>query len=415
MIEIPVVPIRRVARLGSGHTPSRQHPEYWENCTIPWLTLADVGKLRDGIVTVVDDTAERISELGVSHSAAVVHPTGTVALSRTASVGFTCILGTDMATSQDFATWACGPLLEPRFLLYALRGNPRQIKQRMIGSTHKTIYMPDIETLTTPLPAIDDQRAIVDFLDAETARIDSLVDRERLLAELSEERLAALTQRVLLPAASILSQDSGAELPSGWQSFRLKMLLREVTDLSTEGSEELLSVSHITGVTPRSEKRVTMTMAESLEGYKRVAVNDFVVNTLWAWMGAVGVSKHSGIVSPAYGVYRPFSPQLEPRYLDYFARTRPFIDLMTLYSKGVWSSRLRLYADELLGLRVALPPSVEQLRLVAVFDQQARRAESVRNLVGRSIELLTERKQALITAAVAGQLDLAREISEEAS
>ena len=89
----PVVPIRKVARLGTGHTPSRQHPEYWENCSIPWLTLADVAKLRDGTRKVIDTTAEMISEQGVANSSAVVHPAGTVALSRTASVGFSCILG----------------------------------------------------------------------------------------------------------------------------------------------------------------------------------------------------------------------------------------------------------------------------------------------------------------------------------
>jgi len=113
----PRVQVRRVAGLGTGHTPNRQHPEYWENCTIPWLTLADVWQLRDGTTDVVTETAECISEVGMANSAAVLHPAGTVALSRTASVGFCCILGRDMATSQDFATWTCGPELVPRFLL----------------------------------------------------------------------------------------------------------------------------------------------------------------------------------------------------------------------------------------------------------------------------------------------------------
>src|SRR5439155_8508766 len=101
----PTVPIRYVARLGTGHTPSRQHPEYWEDCTIPWVTLADVGQLRDGTVDVITSTTENISPLGIANSSAVRHPAGTVILSRTASVGFSTILGVDMATSQDFATW----------------------------------------------------------------------------------------------------------------------------------------------------------------------------------------------------------------------------------------------------------------------------------------------------------------------
>ena len=115
------IPINYVARLGTGHTPSRHHPEYWEDCTIPWMTLADVWQLRDGTTDIVVDTAEKISTLGIANSAAEKHPAGTVILSRTASVGFSAILGANMATSQDFATWTCGPRLDPRYLLYALR------------------------------------------------------------------------------------------------------------------------------------------------------------------------------------------------------------------------------------------------------------------------------------------------------
>jgi type I restriction enzyme S subunit len=152
------VQIRKVARLGTGHTPSRSVDAYWEpsQCTIPWLTLADVWQLRDGSVSVILDTKEKISPLGLANSAAVRHPAGTVAFSRTASVGFSCILGVDMATSQDFVTWTCGPRLNPRYLLWMLRGERDDILGRMQGSTHKTIYMPDIEQLTIPLPPLGD-------------------------------------------------------------------------------------------------------------------------------------------------------------------------------------------------------------------------------------------------------------------
>jgi type I restriction enzyme S subunit len=146
------VNLRRVAKLGTGHTPSRQHPEYWVDCTIPWLTLADVWQLRDGTRQTVHETSEKISEIGLANSAAVLHPKGTVALSRTASVGFSCILGADMATSQDFVTWTCSPALRPRYLLYALRGLREEILATRMGSTHQTIYMPDIERISVPLP-----------------------------------------------------------------------------------------------------------------------------------------------------------------------------------------------------------------------------------------------------------------------
>ena len=184
----PRVQARRVAKLGTGHTPSRQHPEYWQDCTIPWLTLGDVWQLRDGTKQVVMDTAEHVSKLGLANSAAVLHPAGTVALSRTASVGFSCILGRAMATSQDFATWTCGPRVLAKFLLWTLRATIDEILATTMGSTHKTIYMPDIEQIRIPLPPVNIQEAIADFLDAKTARIDSLVEKKQRMIELVDER-----------------------------------------------------------------------------------------------------------------------------------------------------------------------------------------------------------------------------------
>ena len=145
-------PIRFFARLESGHTPSRQHPEYWENCTIPWFSLADVAQLRSGRVKYVHDTKETISELGLANSSARLLPAGTVMLSRTASVGFSAIMGRDMATTQDFANWVCGPKLKPEFLLACLHAMSSEFRRLMMGSTHQTIYMPDIAKLAVSVP-----------------------------------------------------------------------------------------------------------------------------------------------------------------------------------------------------------------------------------------------------------------------
>jgi type I restriction enzyme S subunit len=134
------VPIRRVAKLESGHTPSRSVPEYWVNCTIPWFTLADVWQVRKEGRVVVYDTAEKVSELGVANSSARKLPAGTVILSRTASVGFPAIMGCEMATSQDFAAWVCGDRLFNEFLYLSLAAMREELGRLTMGSTHKTIY-----------------------------------------------------------------------------------------------------------------------------------------------------------------------------------------------------------------------------------------------------------------------------------
>ena len=101
-------------------------------------------------------------------------------------------------------------------------------------------------------------------------------------------------------------KDSGecwlGQLPASWKLRRTKFLFREVDERSKTGNEEMLSVSRKTGITPRSQKNITMFMAASNVRHKICRPQDLVINTLWAWMEALGVSRHTGIVSPAYGV-----------------------------------------------------------------------------------------------------------------
>jgi hypothetical protein len=164
--DLSCVLVKLVAKPGTGHTPSRNKPEYWieGTCRLPWFGLADVWQLRDDVADLAYETAERVSEAGLAGSAAVRHPAGTVFLSRTASVGFVGQMAVDMAVTQDFMTWTCGPLILPEYLLHALRASRPEIMQMVQGSTHKTIYMSDLMNLKVPLPPVDVQRRIVDEL-----------------------------------------------------------------------------------------------------------------------------------------------------------------------------------------------------------------------------------------------------------
>lgn len=188
-----------VARLGSGHTPSRDRPEWWEDCNIPWVTTGEVVQMRSDRIEFLTHTREMISELGLANSAAELHPEETVVLCRTAaSAGYSAILALPMATSQDFATWTCGPQLRPRFLLLCLRAMRRDLLERLaIGSTHRTIYMPDIESLKIPLPPLDEQDEIVENVWRRLRLIDQTIETlDRQIDLLREKRQAIITAAV---------------------------------------------------------------------------------------------------------------------------------------------------------------------------------------------------------------------------
>lgn len=192
-----VANLRRYSAMKTGHTPSRSNPEFWEDCNIPWFTLADVWQIRDGRTTYLGETENCISELGLRNSSAELLPAGTVVLSRTASVGFAGIMPRPMATSQDFWNWVCADELAPEYLVYVFRAMSDEFNALMIGSTHKTIYRHVAGAIRIPIPPLDEQLAIAEYLDAQTAKIDNLVSETRRFVDLARERRYALVHAAI--------------------------------------------------------------------------------------------------------------------------------------------------------------------------------------------------------------------------
>lgn len=162
------ISLSQIARLESGHTPSRRHPKWWGG-DVPWIALPDIRAL-DGITAQA--TSETTNELGLANSSARLLPTGTVVLSRTASVGFVTVMGKPMATSQDFVNWVPGPRLRSWYLAYVLMGAREYLRGLSSGAVHKTIYMPTLKSLHIRLPSVDDQDRMIERIQSAHALTD---------------------------------------------------------------------------------------------------------------------------------------------------------------------------------------------------------------------------------------------------
>lgn len=299
------------------------------------------------------------------------------------------------------------------YLHRCLQAKPVRVQLELAanGVTRFGIPKSAIGSLMLPLPPVRQQRAIADYLDREMARIDVLVAaKEEVLALMAEKHWALVTHAVtrgLNPAAPF--RDTGipwlGQIPKHWNVERTRWLFQERDERSETGEEELLTVSHLTGVTPRSEKNVNMFEAESTEGYKLCRKGDLVINTLWAWMGAMGVSPVDGISSPAYNVYTP-NETLIAAYVDALVRMPVFAQEVTRYSKGVWSSRLRLYPEGFFEVWLPVPPLAEQHAIIAYISAETGRLDALRIATERTITLLKERRSALIASTVTGQLNI---------
>ena len=197
------------------------------------------------------------------------------------------------------------------------------------------------------------------------------------------------------------------EVPDGWDILRLKYLYKEINDRSGTPTDELLSVSQYTGVTLKNDsldEGKILTNAATLEGYKKVRKGDLVSNIMLAWNGSLGLSPIDGITSPAYGVYRPIV-EIESRYFHYLFRTALYKAEFKRNSTGVIESRLRLYTDDFFRIRAMIPLLPEQTTIAQFLDKKTAEIKQFIQLKEKTIELLKERKQAIINQAVTKGLD----------
>ena len=411
--------IKLVARLESGHTPSRAVAEYWENCTIPWFSLADVWQLREAKRKFVHETSELVSELGVANSSARVLPAGTVMLSRTASVGFTGIMGRDMATTQDFVNWVCGDKVQPAYLWYCLQAMTPEYDRLRFGSTHQTIYMPDVAQFKVPLPPPTEQERIANFLDEQTARIDALIaEKEALLERLSELRYSLVSWAV----AGGLHCKRGTvgtgnpfvpELPSGWTLGGLTKYIGPVVDYRGKTPEKvddgvlLVTARNIRDGELDYGAAAEFVRAEDYEDIMRRGVPKVgdVLFTMEAPLGQVAnVDREDIALAQRVVKFRGVPGVLNNYYLKYWLMGDAVQSTLSTLATGSTAEGIK--ASKLGQIPLALPSPAEQDEIVKFLDERRSAINSAAAHVAEHLARLREYRSSLISAVVTGQLDL---------
>ena len=224
------VALSDVARLETGHTPSRRHPEYWGG-DVPWIGIKDATENHG---RVIGDTYQHTNELGIANSSARILPTHTVCLSRTASVGYVVVMGRPMATSQDFVNWVCSDAIDYRFLKYILLAEREAFLRFASGTTHQTIYFPEVKAFHVALPPISEQCTIGNILST----LDDKIELNRRMSETleaiaralfkswfvgfdpvrakAEGRDPGLTKQIADPLPNSFEDSELGEIPNGW-------------------------------------------------------------------------------------------------------------------------------------------------------------------------------------------------------
>lgn len=279
-----------------------------------------------------------------------------------------------------------------------------------IGDGFNRLYTPQFHKIYAIVPSTIEQHAIVFYLDTKCSKLDMFISNKEkeitLLQEMKQRVITDAVTRGLNPNVKFRSTNIPwlPEIPEHWQIKPIRSLLREVTEKSETGDEELLSLSQYTGISYKKDAKNTgMFEAESTIGYKKVYQGQFVMNIMLAWNGSYAVSDLEGIISPAYCVF-DFVSDCDKLYYHYLLRLGIYSGAFKTASRGIIDSRLRLYPNRFYPFPIICPPIEEQHAIVSYITERVAKIDSLIEKLYKEIECIKEYKQRLISDVVTGQI-----------
>ena len=402
--------VKNVAEtMQSGGTPDSSNDTFYVDIEggIPWVAIADMST-----TPYVKDTNKHISEEGRKSKNLIVFEPGTILYAMYASVGKVSELAVPATINQALLAIVLNSSIDGSFFKYALNAWEPYIISESNGTTQFNLNANKVANLCFPMPNRLEQESIVRYLDTKCAQVDTLIAN----VQAQIEKLKAYKQSLITEVVTkgldhtVPMKDSGVawigEIPAHWEIKRGKVLFEESDARSADGSEELLTVSQYTGITPRSQKNVNMFEALTLEGYKLCDVGDIAANTMWLWAGAIGVSAYSGVISPSYNVYRQKAENFVPSYLDCLLRAPMLVQEYASRSTGIRASRLRLYPKDFLDIMFPVPPVDEQQDIMSVLSEKFAAVDKLIAIKKSKIEKLEQYKKSLIYEYVTGKKEV---------
>lgn len=270
----------------------------------------------------------------------------------------------------------------------------------------------EMKNIFLPIPPVEEQQKIIFSISTQMEKVDALIANvQEQIEKLKAYKHSLITEVVTKGLdPNVPMKDSGVEwigeIPKCWNMVRGKALFEECDARSDDGSEELLTVSQYTGVTPRSQKSVNMFESTTLEGYKICEVGDIAANTMWLWAGAIGVSEYRGVISPSYNVYRQKEIKYISSYLDCLLRIPLLVQEYASRSTGIRASRLRLYPKDFMDIMFPVPPIEEQKTIMDILGKKIDMVNQMISIKQSKIEKLEQYKRSLIYEYVTGKKEI---------
>jgi type I restriction enzyme S subunit len=361
------------AQRGSGHTPSKSYPEYY-NGDINWISLTDSKRLDNGFI---DETNSTITQKGIDNSSAVLHPAGTVLLSRDAGVGKSAVMKHSMAVSQHFIVWKTQEDKSSNWFLYNWLQIMKPHFERMaVGNTIKTIGLPYFKKLKIVTPQFPEQQKIASFLSAVDEKTQQLTKKKALLEQYKKGVMQQLFSGQLR-----FKDENGNPYPD-WKEKALGEAMempKKVKPTSFDVNKLLTVKLHTKGLFKN----------ERTESLKLGATNYFVRNEgqfIYGkqnlFNGAFGIipKKFDGFYSssdiPALDFIKG---KVVPKFVLFYLSRKSYYDRLESIASG--SGSKRIHETIFLEIEINFPSIQEQKKIATYLSRIDTKIEAVNNQI----------------------------------
>jgi restriction endonuclease S subunit len=410
-----------IIRLGSGGTPESGNPDYWadgdSSGSVPWVAIGDMSS-----TSLVTSTTRALTQAGLSEKGLEVFPAGSLLYSIYASLGKVSILGVDAAFNQAILAIIPNTYVATQsFLKFWLESLEAHLGYYSSSNTQANLNAAKVLGFPVAVPTLAEQAKIATFLDRETAKIDALIaEQQRLIELLQEKRQAVISHAVtkgLNPDAPM--KDSGVEwlgeVPEHWEIRRGRFLFGKREE-AVELEDEVVTAFRDGQVIKRSLRRTEgFTMADLEAGYQHVRVGDLVIHGMDAFAGAIGVSESNGKCTPEYSVCYPLGGGASARYYALTLRLMALRGYIFVICPSVRERAPRFRFSAFKDVLISMPPLEEQNSIIQLTERERDKLSSLESSAYSLIDLLKERRSALISAAVTGQIDVRGLVPEVAA
>ena len=411
-----VVNLRMLARIFAGGTPDRKNTDYWTDGTVPWLNS---GSVNDWAIWT---PSELISGAALANGATRWAPKGSVLVALAGqgkTKGMAARLEIDSTLNQSLAAIVPGPSLEYRFLQYWLTSNYGNIRGLAGGDLRDGLNLQHIGSIQVPRPPVEEQRAIADYLDRETAQIDAFIAKnEELISLLTERRLAVISHAVTSGSDSNRqTRESGngwlGSVPNHWDVLKLRHVLAEpITDgphttpeflddgvpflsvdgivdgeLEFEGCRYVSPTDHEEFSRKASPRRGDVLMGKAASVGKIARVKTDQVFSIWSPLALL----------------RP-KPAISPAYMELCLKSASAQAQFAVFAN--YNTQANISMGDIGEVVIAMPPIDEQLSIVEATLRDLDGIDRAVVVARSSVELARERRAALISAAVTGKIDV---------